>query len=93
MPYAPPKHRPPGWRPPASKGTDPYYGSVAWKQLRQRVRRRDRGICARCGAPDSWKVDHVQPRSEGGADHEWNLRLLCDDCDAKRHAEKGSAWR
>jgi 5-methylcytosine-specific restriction endonuclease McrA len=93
MPFAPPKHRPPGWKPGPKKTTNPFYNSVFWKHLRQRVRQRDGGICQVCGKSDSRRVDHVKPREEGGADHEWNLRTLCDDCDAKRHAEKGHAWR
>ena len=92
MPYATPKHRPPGWRP-SPKPTDPFYNSVYWKQLRAHVRSRDGGICARCGAPESRQVDHIRPRTEGGADAEWNLRLLCADCDNKRHRDKGSKWR
>lgn len=93
MPYAPPKHRPPGWRPRAPKVTDPFYHSERWKQLRARVRRRDRDICQLCGAPESWIVDHIKPRSEGGPDVEWNLRCLCRTCDNKRHPEKGTVWR
>jgi 5-methylcytosine-specific restriction endonuclease McrA len=93
VPYAPPKHRPPGWRPSAPKPTDPFYGSTLWKHLRERVRRRDRGICSQCGRPESWTVDHRIPRSLGGADAEWNLRLLCKECDGKRHSEKGRVWR
>ena len=92
MPMAPPKHRPLGWRP-APKAVHPFYNSPLWAQLRARVRQRDRGICAKCGKPGSWTVDHIKPRNEGGVDLEWNLRLLCRDCDAKRHREKGLAWR
>jgi len=73
--------------------TDRFYGSTAWKQLRAKVRRRDRGICELCGAANSWLVDHRVPRSEGGPDHESNLRLLCTTCDNKRHPEKGRLWR
>ena len=89
MPYAPPRHRPPGWRPPAPKPTDRFYNSVFWKQLREHVRRRDGGICSECGEPNSWRVDHIIPRTEGGPDEPSNLRLLCMDCDNKRHSEKG----
>jgi 5-methylcytosine-specific restriction endonuclease McrA len=89
MPYAPPKHRPQGWRPPAPKPTDPFYSSKYWKQVRMHVRHRDHGICALCGERGSWRVDHIIPRTEGGPDDASNLRLLCIDCDAKRHAEKG----
>jgi 5-methylcytosine-specific restriction protein A len=93
MPWAPPKHRPPGWRPPAPKPTDQFYGSSTWKRMREFVLQRDGGVCARCGAPESNHVDHIRPRSRGGRDVVWNLRVLCTDCDAKRHAEKGSVWR
>jgi 5-methylcytosine-specific restriction endonuclease McrA len=91
MPYAAKKHRPPGWKP-YVKPTDPFYSSVFWQQLRERVRRRDRGICVLCGEP-GWIIDHIRSRAEGGADHEFNLRTLCADCDARRHAEKGVVWR
>jgi 5-methylcytosine-specific restriction endonuclease McrA len=57
------------------------------------VRERDGGICRRCGRPDSWRVDHIKARRDGGADAEWNLQLLCTDCDAKKHREKGRAWK
>ena len=93
MPYAAPKHRPPGWKSGGGKITDPFYGSVFWQNLRQRVRLRDRGICRGCGRQGAWRVDHIKPRSEGGADAEWNLRLLCNACDGKRHADKGRAWK
>lgn len=93
MPYAPPKHRPPGWRRYVPRPADPFYGSTLWKQLRARVRRRDHGICALCGAINAWLVDHRIPRSEGGPDEEWNLRLLCTTCDNQRHPEKGRVWR
>lgn len=61
--------------------------------MRERIKYRDGGICSHCGKPDSWRVDHIKPRKEGGPDVDWNMRLLCDDCDAKRHAEKGLAWK
>jgi len=93
LPYAPPKHRPPGWRPAAPKPTNPFYGSTFWQALREHVRQRDRGICARCGDPGARSVDHIIPRELGGMDHPSNLRLLCRKCDNKRHAEKGKAWR
>lgn len=95
MPNLPPKHRPPGWRP-TPKFRSPaqaFYHTQAWRNLADSVRERDQGICRNCGAPDSRRVDHIRPRAEGGADAEWNLQLLCNDCDARKHAEKGKAWR
>jgi 5-methylcytosine-specific restriction endonuclease McrA len=93
MPFAPPKHRPLGWKPAPKKPTDAFYTSDYWRKARDRIKYRDGGICAKCGKPDSWRVDHIRPRTEGGSDSDWNLRLLCDGCDAIRHAEKGKAWR
>jgi 5-methylcytosine-specific restriction protein A len=95
MPTLPPKHRPAGWRP-TPKFVNPdhaFYGTQAWKRLREFVRKRDGGICARCGRAESWRVDHIIPRADGGPDDQSNLQLLCDDCDAKKHREKGSAFR
>jgi 5-methylcytosine-specific restriction endonuclease McrA len=90
MPFAPPKHRPSGWRPRPPKPTDQFYKSPAWLSLRQKVIRRARGRCVMCGAPGATQVDHRIPRSLGGADALWNLRLLCRPCDNRRHAEKGA---
>jgi 5-methylcytosine-specific restriction enzyme A len=90
MPYAPPKHRPPGWRP-AVKRTDPFYGSALWKRLRTAVRQRDRGICQECRNP-GWIVDHIIARKDGGPDEMSNLRTLCAVCDNRRHPEKAS-WQ
>jgi 5-methylcytosine-specific restriction endonuclease McrA len=87
----PPKHRPRGWRP-AEKAFNPahaYYHTAQWKTLRQMVIARERGICRQCGAHGAWHVDHIKPRSEGGADHPDNLRLLCATCDNRRHRDKG----
>lgn len=95
MPTLPPKHRPAGWRP-TPKFVNPdhaFYGSQEWKKLRAFVRERDGGVCRRCGAPQSWRVDHIIPRAEGGSDHPSNLQLLCDNCDAVKHREKGFAYR
>jgi 5-methylcytosine-specific restriction protein A len=90
LPYAPPKHRPSGWRQaPPEKSTDPFYGSTSWKYLREYVRQRERGICSRCGAPNSRYVDHISPRALGGLDDPSNLRLFCSKCDNRRHSEKG----
>jgi 5-methylcytosine-specific restriction protein A len=95
MPNLPPKHRPSGWRPPA-KFPNPahaFYGTQEWKRLRAFVRERDGGICRVCGEPESWRVDHIRPRDQGGSDDPSNLQCLCTLCDAKKHAEKGRAWR
>ena len=44
------------------------------------------GRCARCGRPlvyEETVIDHIFPKSLGGADHIDNLRLLCKQCNSK----------
>jgi hypothetical protein len=54
--------------------------------LRYRVLRRDRFRCVMCGAAPATTegvelhVDHIFPRSRGGASIETNLRTLCSRC-------------
>lgn len=62
----------------------------AWRQLRARVLLRDRGVCVLCGAPAT-HVDHVVPKSQGGADDEANLRALCRGCHASKSGREGQA--
>ena len=71
------------------------YKSEAWKALRRLVLARAGYACEWCGASlrrkFSGRVDHIKTVRE--APHlalvAANLRALCNDCDAKRHAEKG----
>ena len=57
-----------------------YYGTAAWKRLRAEVLRRQ-PVCATpgCGLR-AVHVDHIVPRSKGGADALPNLRGLCPQC-------------
>jgi 5-methylcytosine-specific restriction protein A len=94
MPTMPPRHRPPGWRPPA-KYVDPFYLSPAWRSFRPSILRRDGGRCTwvengvRC-ARRAVVVDHIIARRDGGADFDPNnCRSLCRLHDNRRHGEKG----
>ena len=56
------------------------YGS-AWDRQRQRILRRDAGICQAC-LPLGFvhvgtEVDHIVPRFEGGTDDDANLQTIC----------------
>lgn len=46
--------------------------------------------CAACGqidySDDHWHVDHIIPRSIGGADVEINCQLLCETCNTRKGA-------
>lgn len=69
------KHRPRS-KSPSTEVT----GTRQWRKLRERVLRRDNGICYYCGKrADS--VDHITPISKGGATHaEDNLVAACRSC-------------
>jgi 5-methylcytosine-specific restriction enzyme A len=55
-----------------------------WSARRARILKRDRYRCVICGSRLQISVDHVTPRSEGGGDQDWNLRVLCN----RHHNEK-----
>ncbi|MFI2242366.1 HNH endonuclease [Streptomyces chrestomyceticus] len=67
-----------------------------WAIIRQRVIRRDRGLCqgvlsegALCGHPGT-EVDHIRP----GSDHSMgNLQLLCTWCHKRKTQAESRAGR
>ena len=58
---------------------DPFYASEEWASLRERVRTRDKWVCAYCGGK-GLQVDHVKPRKRGGSDSLRNLVCCCWEC-------------
>jgi len=94
MPFAPPVHRPPGWKPyvkPNRQRTDALdrsYGTQAWRKLAKAVIDRDGGICALCGKPGATLADHIVERRNGGSDHMENLRAAHIACHNRRHWAK-----
>lgn len=40
--------------------------------------------CELCGSTDKPTVDHIIPRSKGGTNDAWNLRILCQRCNYGR---------
>lgn len=55
--------------------------------LRLAVRTRDNNACRYCGRRGE-QVHHINYRSEGGADDETNLILLCHGCHTRVHSSK-----
>lgn len=72
------------------------YGS-AWDKLRQRILRRDSGLCQPCLKSGlvtaANQVDHITPKAEGGADDESNLQAICDACHKAKTAAEARAGR
>jgi 5-methylcytosine-specific restriction endonuclease McrA len=61
-----------------------YYGSSAWQAIRAAVVARDKYTCKLCGHHTRKpNVDHIKPRSMGGADTMDNLRTLCAGCHSR----------
>ena len=67
-------------------------GSAAWKRMRLKVLSRDGYECAYCGqAADS--VDHVVPRSKGGAMFDPdNLVACCRMCNSRKESKDSGVF-
>lgn len=58
-----------------------------WQVIRQRILKRDKGLCQECLREDRYTpaavIDHIKPLAEGGTDADDNLQALC-----KRHHDE-----
>jgi 5-methylcytosine-specific restriction endonuclease McrA len=50
--------------------------------LRERIYKRDGYKCVTCGSGDDLTLDHIYPKSLGGATTEDNLQTLCRSCNS-----------
>lgn len=66
-------HQPEAWQRDTPRST---LSGWAQQKRARRVIRRDHGICHVCGHPEADQADHVIPTSEGGEDHERNMRAI-----------------
>nr|DAZ74933.1 MAG TPA: HNH endonuclease [Caudoviricetes sp.] len=73
------------------KKRDAYYGTVAWRRLREAALIRDHYWCARCGRRPAGTVHHIVPVTERPdlAMELNNLQSLCRQCHNQLHPEKG----
>lgn len=54
------------------------------RHIRNEVFSRAGWKCVYCGSPYMLEVDHIYPRSKGGADHITNYQCLCKICNIKK---------
>lgn len=70
---------------------DPFYDTPQWRATRKMVLEEE-PLCRMCMKEGkitaAQMVDHIKPRSKGGADFERsNLQPLCNKCHAKKTAK------
>lgn len=64
-------------------------------RVARQIRARDGGVCAYCGsdgAGEHMHLDHLTPRSLGGADEAANLVVCCRRCNTARQNLTLSQW-
>jgi len=79
---------------PSKTTTQRGYG-YKWQKLRQRIIRRDKGLCQICLkqgriSPGN-EVDHVLRKADGGGDVAENLQVLCQRCHSEKTAQENGA--
>lgn len=67
--------------------------SDTWKEIRDRVKRRDGSRCVVCRSQRLLHVDHIVPLSKGGSNRLSNLQTLCKACHEKKTGRKLYDWR
>jgi len=62
------------------------------KELKDKVFKRDCGVCQACGSKQDIEYDHIIPVSHGGESIEENLQLLCRSCNRRKRAMGAADW-
>lgn len=67
---------------------------TAWDKLRKVILTRDKHLCQackrKCWVQVGTHVDHIEPKSKGGADDSGNLECVCVACHAEKTAREGA---
>jgi len=58
------------------------------EELRNKIFKRDKYKCKKCGAKEDLTIDHIIPFSGGGTTEINNLATLCRKCNSKKGANK-----
>lgn len=71
----------------------------AWMTKRERILKRDSGLCQACKAAGrlklAFEVDHIVELADGGTDDDTNLQSLCVEChkDKTERSKRARAGR
>lgn len=57
------------------------------QNVKDKVWKRDNGICVECGSNEKLEFDHIIPFSKGGSSTYRNIQLLCESCNRKKRAK------
>lgn len=53
--------------------------------VRNRILKKCKNKCVKCGSIEKLEVDHIIPLSRGGRENEDNMQILCKKCNCKKH--------
>lgn len=67
--------------------------SGPWRKWWDQVVATHGGMCVYCGCVPADSLDHVIPRSRGGADHPSNLVPACRPCNSSKGARTPEEWK
>lgn len=71
----------------AQAGSSSEPSRVIPTHVKLEVWRRDKGVCAKCGADSNLHFDHILPFSKGGtSENAANIQLLCQACNLSKGA-------
>jgi uncharacterized protein YdaU (DUF1376 family) len=77
----------------AMERLDFLHSKLTYRRFRNEVLERDGAFCAYCGATDvPLELDHIHPRSRGGADSPDNLTPACKRCNTSKGAKTLDEW-
>ena len=54
------------------------------QHVKDKVWKRDAGVCIECGSNEKLEFDHIIPVSKGGSSTYRNIQLLCEPCNRKK---------
>jgi 5-methylcytosine-specific restriction endonuclease McrA len=64
-------------------------GGKLSKGLSEKLFKLQRGLCPCCNQPlgNDYHLDHIMPLKKGGANEDWNIQLLRQQCNNQKHSK------